>query len=80
MKAREVRERLKGRVDTEVSLCMEALAERIVGLQKQLMDMAMMQDEMTNIMSNFASVAQNMKSTVDAMKNIQGDESNGPTI
>ncbi len=80
MKAREVRERLKGRVDPEVSLCMEALAERIVGLQKQLMDMAMMQDEMTNIMSNFASVAQNMKSTVDAMKNIQGDESNGPTI
>ena len=80
MKAREVRERLKGRVDPEVSLCMEALAERIVGLQKQLMDMAMMQDEMTNIMSNFASVAQNMKSTVDAMKNIQGEESNGPTI
>ena len=80
MKAREVRERLKGRVDPEVSLCMEALAERIVGLQKQLMDMAMMQDEMTNIMSNFASVAQNMKSTVDAIKNIQGDESNGPTI
>ena len=80
MKAREVRERLKGRVDPEVSLCMEALAERIVGLQKQLMDMAMMQDEMTNIMSNFASVAENMKSTVDAMKNIQGDESDGPTI
>ena len=80
MKAREVRERLKGRVDPEVSLCMEALAERIVGRQKHLMDMAMMQDEMTNIMSNFASVAQNMKSTVDAMKNIQGDESNGPTI
>ena len=80
MKAREGRERLKGRVDPEVSLCMEALAERIVGLQKQLMDMAMMQDEMTNIMSNFASVAENMKSTVDAMKNIQGDESDGPTI
>ena len=80
MKAREVRERLKGRVDPEVSICIEALAERIGGLQKQIMDMALMQDEMTNIVSNFASVAENMKSTVDAMRNIQGDEMDGPTV
>jgi hypothetical protein len=80
MKAREVRERLKGRVDPEVSICMEALAEKIGGLQKQIMDMALAQDEMINIISNFASVAENMKNTVDTMKNIQGDGMDGPTI
>lgn len=80
MKAREVRERLKGRCDPEVSLCIEAVAE-VQGVLKQEMDMmAKMLDQMTQMMNTMMDVAGNMKDVTDKLQGVRGDEDVGPTV
>ena len=81
MRAREVRERLKDKVDPQVSHCIEALAEQLGVLQQQLMDMALMQDQVVAIVSNFVNGLEGMKEATESMNKIKGDDDeSGPTI
>ena len=81
MRAREVRERLKDKADPMVSQCIEALAEQL-GVQKQeLMDMALMQDQVIAIVSNFVNGLEGMKEATESMNKIKGDnDESEPTI
>jgi hypothetical protein len=81
MKAREIRERLKDRVDPQVSLCLESLAEQHGVQQQQLMDMAIMQDQVVAIVSNFVNGLEGMKEATESMNKIKGDnDDSGPTV
>ena len=81
MRAREVRERLKDKADPMVSQCIEALAEQIGVQQQQLMDMALMQDQMIAILNNFVNGLDSMKKATESMDKIRGDDDDsGPTI
>ncbi len=79
MKAREVRERLKGRIDPEALHVIEALAEQQSVFRQQLLELAMQLDSMVNIIAQFTVVAENMKNTVDSMKGVQGDDVDDPS-
>ena len=81
MRAREVRERLKDKVDPQVSHCIEALAEQLGVQQQQLMDMAIMQDQVVAIVSNFVNGLEGMKEATESMNKIKGDnDDSGPTV
>lgn len=80
MKAREIRERCNGRVDPNVQYCLEALGEQFSVMQQQFVMLAQQLDQITNIISDFTVVAENLKNTAEAMKKVQGDEDDdGPT-
>lgn len=74
LKARDVRERLKGRVDPQVSFVLEALAEQQHTMIKSIMEISQMVDKMADIIGNFVQVADNMKRTVDGMKGADKDD------
>ncbi len=81
MKAREIRERLKNKADLQVSHCLEALAEQLSVQQQQLMDMALMQDQVVAIVSNFVNGLEGMKEATESMNKIKGDDDeSGPTL
>ena len=81
MKAREIRERLKNKVDVQVSHCLESLAEQLSVQQQQLMDMALMQDQVVAIVSNFVNGLEGMKEATESMNKIKGDDDeSGPTV
>ena len=64
-----------------VSQCIEALAEQIGVQQQQLMDMALMQDQMIAIVSNFVNGLEGMKEATESMNKIKGDnDESEPTI
>jgi Asp-tRNA(Asn)/Glu-tRNA(Gln) amidotransferase C subunit len=73
MKAREIRERLKGRIEPEVVICMTAIAELQSAQQQELKMMAEQLDATINILSQLTQVAENMKSVVDQANSIRGD-------
>jgi len=78
MKAREIRERLKNKVDVQVS---HSLAEQLSVQQQQLMDMALMQDQVVAIVSNFVNGLEGMKEATESMNKIKGDDDeSGPTL
>jgi len=79
MKAREVRERLSGKVEPEVSHVLEALAESLSVQKEQLLQLATMYDGLLNMNAQVVEVATNMKGALDQMKSIEGDEVKGPT-
>jgi hypothetical protein len=67
LKAREVRERLQGRVDPQVSYCIEALAEQQHVMSQKLVELAGMFDQLVNLMDGMTQIAANMKSAVDTL-------------
>ena len=81
MKARESRERLKNKVDVQVSHCLESLAELLSVQQQQLMDMALMQDQVVAIVSNFVNGLEGMNEATESINKIKGDDDDsGPTL
>jgi hypothetical protein len=77
--AREVRERLRGRVDPQVLYVLEALAEDNSKFKQQLIQFAQDLDQMSNILSNFLQVAERMKSSVENIENMEPhDDDNSP--
>lgn len=79
MRAREIRERLKGKCEPNVMYCLEALAEQQVVIQQQLLECAQAVDQMSNIITDFTQVATNMKNTVERLQGIKGDDIDEPT-
>ncbi len=85
--AREVRDRCKGRIDTEVMYCLEALAEQQGVMRQQINDVAQTLDQTINAVSNLASALGVMKDFVegakdsvsDRMKHMEHDD-DGPIV
>lgn len=64
LKARDVRAKLKGRVDPFVSECIEQLAEQYNDLIKNQTELSMLVYQMSNIITEFVGVAENMKKVI----------------
>lgn len=68
LRARDVRFELQGRnVDPVVMSIMERLAERSHFVMSRLTEMAMLQDQMINIIQQFSDIAGNMKEKMEAI-------------
>jgi len=78
MKAREVRERLKGLVSTEVSAVIEAVAEQQSIHTEQMLVLANANEQLMSMINSTLTVAGNMK---DMIESVQGDSTDdGPTV
>ena len=73
IKAREIRERLKGRITPELSTVLEALAEEQSVVRQQQLDTAQAIDKITDIVMQFTTVAENMKSVIESMERKRDD-------
>ena len=82
MRAREVRERLKGRCDEQVQFVLEALAENQGAQAHEIKMLAEMIDSVTDLVMQMGVVGEHLKNTVEAMKRTklpEGDDDSGPT-
>lgn len=81
MKAREVRERLRGRCDEQVLFVLEALAESLGAQRDEIMAMAALFDQMTDLIMQMGVVTENMKNAVDEVqkRRLHPSEDDGPT-
>ena len=81
LKAREVRVMLDGKIAPEVSHCIEMLAEEQTVIKQTLVEIAQSVDQLTNIITDFVQVAENMKSITDRVNNMMepSDDFTGPT-
>tara|TARA_R110000744_G_scaffold165731_1_gene282875 strand:+ start:439 stop:675 length:237 start_codon:yes stop_codon:yes gene_type:complete len=78
MKAREVRERLKGKISAEVSAVIEAVAEQQSVHTEQMLVLANANEQLMSMINSTLTVAGNMK---DMIESVQGDSTDdGPTI
>jgi|TARA_R110002051_G_scaffold324794_1_gene423790 hypothetical protein len=78
MKAREVRERLKGLVSAEVSAVIEAVAEQQSVHSEQMLVLANANEQLMSMINSTLTVAGNMK---DMIESVQGDSTDdGPTV
>lgn len=68
MRARDVRAALKGKVDPDLLLTLEALAEVQFQHTKEMSVMASAISQMADIIAQFATVSENMKSTIVEMR------------
>ena len=76
MKAREVRERLKGKISAEVSAVIEAVAEQQSVHTEQMLANA--NEQLMSMINSTLTVAGNMK---DMIESVQGDSTDdGPTV
>lgn len=76
MKAREVRELLKGKIDPAVSSVIEAVAEQQSVHSEQMLILAQANDQMMDMINSSLTIAGNMKDMIEA---VQGDEVDEPT-
>jgi len=76
MKAREVRERLKGRCEPEIITCIEGIAESLSSQQQEIMALAEIQNKTIDTLMQLGVAVEGATNAVDAMKKIRGN-SNG---
>lgn len=74
IKAREVRERLKGKVDPDVSVVLEAMAEEQYQIGKQLTEMANGLNQVIDTLSNITNVVGHNQEVVAKLKKRIGDD------
>jgi len=78
MKAREVRERLKGKISAEVLAVIEAVAEQQSVHTEQMLVLANANEQLMSMINSTLTVAGNMK---DMIESVQGDSTDdGPTV
>lgn len=78
MKAREVRERLKGRnVDPVVQKILETLAEQNSVQVEQMLMLAQANDQLMSMIDSTLTVAGNMKNMIES---VGGDKADEPTV
>ncbi len=68
LRAREVRDRCKGRVDPQVMYCLEALAEQQGVMRQQLTELAEITDQTINAVNNLAGALGVMKDFFEGVK------------
>ncbi len=74
LRARDVRDRCKGRVDPAVMYCMEALAEQHGVLAQKLVELSMLFDQHVNLISQVIDVSSGLKDTVARMKHMEHED------
>tara|TARA_R100000781_G_scaffold7829_1_gene7382 strand:- start:1629 stop:1853 length:225 start_codon:yes stop_codon:yes gene_type:complete len=74
MKAREIRERLQGKADPEIVVCLTALAESLSSQQQEIMELAKMLNEVTNILLQLGATTEAATNAVDEVRGIRGNE------
>ncbi len=82
MKAREVRERLKGRCDEQVLFVLEALAEHQGAQKQEIMALAQIIDQVTDLVMQMGVVGEHLKNAVEAVQRKrlpEGADDSGPT-
>ena len=80
MRAREVRELLKGKVAPDVSRVIEAVAEDQHVVQQSIVALAEMFDKMQDVLQDMSNVQNNMKSAVDKVRKMNPEvNSDGTT-
>ena len=81
MKAREVRERLRGKCDEQVLFVLEALAESLGAQKDEIMALAQLLDQVTDLIMQMGVVTESMKNAVEEMqkRRLHPSESDGPT-
>lgn len=80
--AREVRERLKGRCDPQISFCLEALAEQAIVREQALTLMAETLDKLIDNLMIVQQMQGGLTKVMDKLKGIKGesDDESSPTI
>ena len=76
MKAREIRERLRGKVDPELLRVLEALGEHVSAQRQETMVLAEMQNKCIDLIMSLGVVIEGATNAVDELKKIRGP-SNG---
>lgn len=71
MKAREVRERLKGRADPELIHVCEALAENQSAQKQEIMALANALDKLTDLLLQLGATIESATNQVEALKKIR---------
>jgi uncharacterized membrane-anchored protein YhcB (DUF1043 family) len=68
VRARDVRYKLQGKIEPELLKVLEELAEQQHNLAKNQGTLAMLVDQMADITKNYVGVAEQMKKTIDSMR------------
>lgn len=72
LRARDVREQCKGRVDPMVQKCMEALAEQSTHQFQMIMELAQMVDQMSNIIAANVHIMDKQKTAIEKIEAMRG--------
>jgi hypothetical protein len=73
MKAREIRERLKGKIDPEVLTCLCAMAESLSSQQQEISMLASTIDRLADILMQLGATIESATNTVDEMKKMRNN-------
>ena len=71
MKAREIRERLQGKTDPEIVICLTALAESLSSQQQEIMALAELQNR---AMDTLLQLGVTVESATNAVDKIRGSD------
>ena len=74
MKAREVRERLKGKCDPEIILCLCGIAESLSSQQQEIKALAEMLDKSIDLLMQLGVTIEGTQNVVDKIQKIRGEE------
>lgn len=77
MKAREIREQLRGKVEPAVLHVLEALAEEQSHQRQTIHSLSGMLDKMTTIVSSVVLVGERMKETIGRLQGQKEDDDDG---
>tara|TARA_Y100000034_G_C6774021_1_gene345462 strand:- start:560 stop:787 length:228 start_codon:yes stop_codon:yes gene_type:complete len=72
MKAREIVERLQGKVEPEVITCLSGVAESLSSQQQEIMELAKMLNQLTDILLQLGATIEGATNAVEEMKKIRG--------
>jgi hypothetical protein len=68
MKAREIRSRLKGKVEPELLVCLTALAESLSSQQQEIMALAELQNRAMDTLLQLGSTIESATNVVDKIR------------
>jgi len=68
MKAREIRERLQGKTDPEIVICLTALAESLSSQQQEIMALAELQNRAMDTLLQLGATVESATNVVDKIR------------
>lgn len=74
LRARDIRDRCKGKVDPNVMYCLEALAEQHGVLTQKITELALLFDQHVDLISQVIDVSSGLKDAVYRMQHMDHDD------
>jgi|TARA_Y100000310_G_scaffold51935_1_gene47819 hypothetical protein len=71
MKAREVRERLQGKIEPDVVVCLTAISESLSAQQQEINILAEMMNNLTDILMQLGTTIEGATNAVDELRKIR---------